>query len=223
MKEVVKMVSIYNVKAKFLILDIETTLDGKIFDISFGIYSRQEGKIGSFGYIVAENEAETLYFQNKLIRYEEYKQQKKYKVEPFAKIMAIMAGIIKKYSPDYATAYNSGFDFTKIQEACKIARIENPLEKLQEVDLYHMATQTLGKQKWYKEFVDNNKLQTPKGNRKTNAQTMYAYMILNPEFEEEHTGLADIEIEIEILERVLRQKKKMDTKRNERAWKIAQG
>lgn len=218
------MVSVYNARAKFLVIDIETTKkDAKIFDISFGVYSRKEGKIGSMGYIVAENRSDIPYYEDRLKKYKAYLMQGKYKVESFERIMAIIAAIIKKYEPEYGIAYNSGFDFQKIEDACRIAKIENPLKKVKELDLYNMAAQTLGRQKWFKEFTDKNELKTEKGNRKSSAETMYAYMIMNPEYEEEHTGLADIEIEMEILERVVRQKKKMDTNRNKEAWKIVQG
>ena len=48
-----------------------------------------------------------------------------------------------------------------------------------------------------------------KGNLLTNAERMFAYMSSNEEFEEEHTGLADVLIEVEIYNRVARQKKKV--------------
>jgi hypothetical protein len=215
-KEVGNMTSVYNAKTRFLVLDIETTMEREIFDISFAVYSRKEGKIGSAGYKVLENIALKPFYK---AEYEKYS----YKTEPFAKIMAIIEAIIVKYELQYGVAYNSGFDFTEIAKSCKKAKISNPLEKLKELDLYNMAAQTLGRQKWFKEFVDTNKLLTEKGNRKSSAEIMYAYMILNPEYKEPHTGLGDIEIEIQILERVLRQKKKMSTDRNKEAWKIVQG
>ena len=37
-----------------------------------------------------------------------------------------------------------------------------------------------------------------KGNYLTNAESCYAYLTQNEDFEEEHTALADVEIEIEI-------------------------
>lgn len=209
------MASIFNVKTRFLVIDIETTLQEKIFDVSFAVYSRKEGKCGSAGYKIAEHEGEMFYKAD----YNKYA----YETENFPRVMAIMAGIIRKYKIEYATAYNSGFDFEKIKEACEKYQIANPLENLKEIDLYHLACQTLGKQKWFKEFVDKNELKTEKGNRKSNAETMYAYMILNPEYKEEHTGLGDIEIEIQILDRVLRQKKKMSIERNKRSWELVQG
>jgi hypothetical protein len=220
----IRMTSIYNPKTKFLILDIETTKqEGYIFDIAFSVYSRQGGTIGSAGYIIKENETRIPWYTDRLTRYEEYKKAGKYKVENFVKVMAIIEKIIDKYQIEYATAYNSGFDFSKIEEACKVMKANNPLKKVKELDLYNMAAQTLGQQKWFKEFIEKNNLKTEKGNRKSGAEAMYAYMIMNADFEEEHTGLADIAIETEILDRVLRQKKKMNTNRNQQAWRLVQG
>lgn len=210
------MTSLFNPKTRFLVIDIETTLEGKIFDVSYAIYSRKEGKIGSVGYKVLENIGSKPFYK---AAYEKYP----YKTDTFPRIMAIMQKIIERDQPEYGIAYNSGFDFEKIAENCKEYQIANPLEKVKEVDLYHLACQTLGKQKWFKEFIDKNELKTPKGNRKSSAEVMYAYMIMNPDFKEEHTGLGDIEIEIEILNRVLRQKKKMSPERNKESWKIVQG
>lgn len=218
------MTSIYNPKTSFLVLDIETCKKSNniIFDIAFSVYNRKEGIKGIAGYLVEENRDQIPYYADRLKRYDEYLSQEKYSYKPFITIMAIMKGIIRKYSVKFGVAYNSGFDFGKIELACKMAGIENPLQNLVEIDLYHTTCQTLGKQKFYKNFVEQNNLVTPKGNRKTNAETFYGYMIQNPDFQEEHTGYGDVLIEIEILDRVLRQKKKMKLERNRESWKIAQ-
>jgi len=217
--------SIFNKKTRFLVLDIETCKQSNefIFDISFGVYSQSEGKLGSIGYIVKENQKLIPYYEDRLKRYADYINVGKYQVQPFSRIMKTLQGIISKYGVRYATAYNSGFDFSRIENTCKTMEIENPLQALEEMDLYHMACQTLGKQKNYKRFIDSNGLKTEKGNRKSGAESMYQYMEADADFIEEHTGLADIEIEMEILEKVLRQKKKMSTVRNSQSWKLVQG
>lgn len=220
------MQSIYNEKTRFLVVDIETCKQSSdfIFDIAYGVYSRKEGMIGVAGYIVEENRDMIPYYADRLKRYEDYLTSGEYTVKPYARIMAEMAGIIKKYAVSYGVAYNSAFDFSKIKNTCNQSGVYNPLGDLVEIDLYNTACQTLGKQKYYKAFVERNAhLKTEKGNRKTNAETFYGYMTQNPQFIEEHTGRGDVLIEAEILERILRQKKKMDIKPNKKAWRAAQG
>jgi hypothetical protein len=217
--------SIFNKSTRFLVLDIETAKQSNdiIFDISFGIYSQKEGKIGSIGYIVKENEKIIPYYADRLKRYADYVQAGKYQIQPFARIMKALQGIISKYNVKYATAYNSAFDFSRIENTCQKMEVVNHLAKMVELDMYHMACQTLGKQKNYKRFIDSNDLKTEKGNRKSGAETMFQYMEADIDFVEEHTGLADIEIEMEILAKVLRQKKKMDIGRNSQSWRLVQG
>jgi DNA polymerase III epsilon subunit-like protein len=221
---VILLVSIYNAKCRFLILDIETTKEeGRVFDIAFSVYSRKEGEIGSMGYIVKEHQNYIPWYADRLQRYQQYITEGKYQIRPFSEVMEIIQKIILKYELEYATAYNSGLDFSIIEKTCNHYNTRNPLQTLKELDLYNMACQTLGKQKYFKNFTERNNLKTEKGNTKANAETMFQYLISNPDFVEEHTGLSDIKIEAQILERVLRQKKKMNTDRNRKAWLIVQG
>jgi hypothetical protein len=48
---------------------------------------------------------------------------------------------------------------------------------------------------------------SPKGNWKTSAETAYAYLIGEAQFVEEHTGLEDCKIELEIYKACKKQKK----------------
>lgn len=219
-----ELVSIYNPKCRFLLLDVETTKEGgHLFDVSFSVYSRKEGIKGVAGYIISEYEKYIPWYADRVQRYKQYIREGKYEVRPFAEVMAILEKIIAKYEVAHLTAYNSGFDLGKIQQACSILKVKNPLTSLIELDLWAMACQTLGKQKYFQKFVKENNLITEVGNIRTNAETMYRYLISDSEFQEEHTGRADLLIEIEILERVLRQKKKMTTQRNNQAWRLVQG
>jgi len=52
---------------------------------------------------------------------------------------------------------------------------------------------------------------------------MFRYLRQWLDFEEEHTGYADVEIEAYILDRVQRQKKKLSMRTTTQAWKLVQG
>ena len=219
-------VSIYNKNTRFLLVDIETAkASNKIInDISFGIWSRSEGFVGKVGYLVEENRKHPVFYgQPKEELYAQYIEQGIYSVKPFASIMDIMNRIINKYQPTFATAYNSGFDFPRIRQECEVQGIACPIDRLTEFDLYVGACETLGQQKTFKRFVDENGFLTEKGNRKSGAETMFRYLRQWLDFEEEHTGYADVEIEAYILDRVQRQKKKLSMRTTTQAWKLVQG
>ena len=75
--------------------------------------------------------------------------------------------------------------------------------------------------KKYVKFCKKNGFMTEKGNCKTSAEVVWGYLTNNPNFEEEHTGLADCEIEYKILLTAKSTKKKIDgTIRN--PWKLVQ-
>lgn len=223
MKGVGRMASIYNPKTRFLIVDIETPKEPNsvICDLAFGIWSRKEGKLGSAGYLVQENRAYKAMYHDSL--YDEYLAVGLYQEKLFTKIMDFMDRIIDKYEPTFATAYNSGFDFTRIRNECSRQGIFCPIDRLIEFDLMRAACETIGQQKTFKRWTTEKSLFTKKGNRSSSAETFYRYIKLNEKFNEEHTGLADIEIEMKILEKVLRQKKKMSMLTGGNAWKLVQG
>lgn len=217
------MSSFYNRKTRFLVVDIETPTNPNsvICDIAFGIWSGKEGVLGTAGYIVEENQSWQTHYP-RYERYEEYKEAGLYHVRPFAKIMEILDRIIDKYEPTFATAYNSGFDFPRIKDECQRQGIFCPLDRLKEFDMWRGACETIGQQKTFKRWVDQNGLLTPKGNRQSGAETMYRYIKLDPTFKEEHTGLADIVIEMAILDKVQRQRKKMSMITGGDPWRLVQ-
>jgi hypothetical protein len=219
--------SIYNAKTRFLVVDIETTKQDNsfIFDIGFGIYSRAEKMVKTWSFIVKENESKIPFYADRLKRYAEYMESDTYFVERFRKIMATLSQVVNEYQPQYLTAYNLGFDFGTIAKVCKRMNIVNPLENLVAFDMWQGACETIGQQKGYKRFTSDNGFFSEKGNRQSGAEIMYRYLKADPHFKEEHTGLGDILIEVEILDRILRQKKPLSMKWGNRsqAWRLVQG
>lgn len=73
----------------------------------------------------------------------------------------------------------------------------------------------------YVNFCKENGFMTDKGNVRTKAETVYRYLTNNLEFEEAHTGLADVRIEYEIL-RIAMQSTKNPKYKPCQAWKVIQ-
>ena len=65
--------------------------------------------------------------------------------------------------------------------------------------IQNLAVHTILATDDFKMFVLKNMLMTDSANYPTNAEDTYRYIINNPEFEEDHTGLSDSRIEYEIL------------------------
>ena len=222
------LASIYNRNTRFLVVDIETAKQDNsfIFDIGFGIYSRADGFLTRQAYIVKENESKIPFYADRLQRYADYVDNGDYKVKHFRYIMAVIHNMIDKYKPQFLTAYNLGFDFSTIDKVCNRMKIANPLLQLQPFDMWQGACETIGQQKLFKQFVDKHDLRKPvTKNRMSGAETMYRYMTANPHYTEEHTGLGDILIEVEILDRIIRQKKPLSMKwgNKAQAWRLVQG
>lgn len=86
-------------------------------------------------------------------------------------------------------------------------------------DIWGAAGSTICNTKKYVRWCMENGFLTDKGNPTTNAETVYSYLIAD-DFIEDHTALADCEIELDILNAALRRKQKMDT-REMQGWRNA--
>lgn len=123
--------------------------------------------------------------------------------------ISILKNLCKYYDVKYVMAFNSGFDMCK-------TRCRELLEDFEFIDLWLMALQTLTHYKKFSTFCNNFGMKNKKGNCLTNAETMYAYVTNTPDYEEEHTALADSLIEMEIFKACLKTHKKFT--KNAHCW-----
>lgn len=84
-------------------------------------------------------------------------------------------------------------------------------------DIWGAAGTTICNTKKYVRWCMDNNYLTEKGNPITNAEIVYSYLIQD-DFVEDHTALADCEIELDILNAALKRKQKMDT-REMQGWR----
>lgn len=76
-------------------------------------------------------------------------------------------------------------------------------------DTMKMANDVICKMPTYKKFCEENGYITKNGQLRKTAEILYRFITKDNEFEEEHTGLADVMIEKEILAYCYKQHKKM--------------
>ena len=99
------------------------------------------------------------------------------------------------------TAFNSGFDYCKTM--CR-----ELLEGREFIDLWLMALQTICQKASYKKFCAESGRYNKKGNCKTNAETVFAFLTNTPDYCEEHTALEDSKIELEIFNACIKSHKR---------------
>ena len=94
-----------------------------------------------------------------------------------------------------ACAHNSGFDFNK-------TFVSECVEGLEFIDTWQAFFETIGKYAKYNKFCCENGFVTKSGNIQMTAEVCYRFLSGDVDFVEEHTALADCEIEAEILRAV---------------------
>lgn len=119
-----------------------------------------------------------------------------------AEALSIIRNLCRFYNVKYVMAFNTGFDL--IKTACR-----DLVPEFEFIDLHLMALQTICHQKGYAKFCRENGFKSKSGKScATTAESVYAYITNNAEYEEEHTALADALIEMEIFVRCLRTHKR---------------
>ena len=219
----------------YLVLDVETansTEDALVYDVGYAVCDRKGIVYEADSFIVSDiffNEAElmkTAYYATKIPQYLEGIDNKAFKVRSFYQVREALKSAIERYKVEAVCAYNANFDYTALNTT------ERWLTKskyrfflpygTKVFCIWHMACQTICMQKSYVRFCLENGLTSPSGNIKTSAEAVYAYMTKNPHFDESHTGLQDVLIEVQIMAHCFRQHKRMDKTINRFCWKIPQ-
>lgn len=109
-----------------------------------------------------------------------------------AEAISIVRNLCHFYDVKYVMAYNSGFDFCKT--ICR-----DLLDDFEFIDIYLMALQTITHQKGYAKFCREHGMKSSSGKCvATSAESVFAYITGNAEYEEEHTALSDAMIEMRI-------------------------
>ena len=122
----------------------------------------------------------------------------------------IIRSLCKFYGVKYVMAYNTSFDFEKTI-CCKL------VDEFEFIDIYLMALQTITHLKKYAKFCRENGFRSGSGKScATSAESVYAFITNNPNYEEEHTALADALIEKDIFLRCLKMHKKFT--KNTHQW-----
>jgi len=189
----------------YMVTDIETTMRKRIaFDVAWKGIDRRGKEYGRGSFIVTDAlKLDVPYFKEKLGWY--FSDTYKHMITPLS-----MEEIREEYNNQVSNllelghkvvfcAYNAGFDAKYLsQTSIELINKRFLKHKIQLLDIW---------QYWCMSAPQLFNYVTPKGNPKTSAEAVYRYEMHEPEFAERHIAFSDVEIEADILLKVLRRKK----------------
>lgn len=209
-------------KSYFVVFDTETAngLDDPIvYDLGFAVVDKKGTVYETNSLIIREvfygmkDLMKSAYYANKIPKYEEEISNGQRKVVSLYEARKIFQDVCKKYNVKACIAHNARFDYrstSKTQRYLTKSKYRFFLPYGIELwDTMKMANDTICKQVHYKEFCYNNGYLTKNGRVRKTAEILYRYISGEHDFNEEHTGLADVLIEKEIFAHCIKQHKPM--------------
>ena len=189
-----------------LVLDTETiSLDKPfIYDLGYVITNDKGEIILKKSYVISQvwNNKElfaTSYYANKKPLYVERLKSGYSKKVSWGNAIRYLLNDIKKYNIENVYAYNSRFDSRALNFMC--AWYKSKVKMNIEIQDIMEFIQPITNTQEYKDFCETNGYMTnhKKPQPQKKAETLYRYLKNDNEFIEEHTGLEDSLIELEIL------------------------
>lgn len=217
-----------------LVVDIETantTQDAFAYDIGFAVADKKGNIYEKHSYMLAEmfldhkDLMQSAYYAEKIPKYWKGFHKGERQLRNLAQVRSIIGKVMAKYNITDVYAYNCGFDSMGLNTTQRYLTKSKfrwffPYGT-QFHCIWHMACQVICTQKSYLKFCAEEGYYSEKGNVKTDAETVYKYMV-DEHFEEVHMGIEDVEIECQILAKCYAQHKKLDTKIYRACWRIPQ-
>lgn len=206
-------------KKNFIVLDTEGMSGGRPYNIGY-IVANSDGKIiaqRSFACLpcVMENLNNSLKSSQKEVTKMTHKNIEeilcnphKYQWCTISNVKDALISDITEYDISEIWAYNVTFDKGEINRLFN-DDIMHELS-IEWLDIWSAVVMTKCLTKKFVKFCKKNNFLTEKGNCKTSAEVVYAYMTKNIDFKEEHTALEDCKIELELLLWAKKTKKKID-------------
>lgn len=141
----------------------------------------------------------TAYYNDKRTLYVNRMRARQVIMDKYGYITQQMIRDFKNYEIEYTFAYNSPFDTNVFEYNCEWFKTNNPFDNVKIHDIRGFVHRFIAFTKEYQDFCDQHQYYTESGNYSTTAETIYRYITNNTDFVEEHTALADSEIEWAIL------------------------
>ena len=222
------MIKKIDIKKQKYLLFVDTETIGSLyvaesvlpFEIGVKIYDLENDTIvKEKSYLVRKflNNKYIMYSTFSANKYPEYlekiKNDKRYKLMSVNEIFTDLTKIIKRYNVNIMVAHNGTFDKKAIDRLSNEFGVNNPMKKIDLLDTMEIS-KVITYSKDYTDYclqhqevlneMKESCFITNSGRVRTTAQAIYSYIIGDPDFKEAHTGLEDIDIEIEIFKESLK-------------------
>ena len=195
---------------KYLMFDTETTNDLECpicYDFGFSVID-DEGKVYERGsYVVADVFLDqelmaSAYFADKIPAYWDDIKSGKRLLRRWRTIKSIVRDVMVQHQINCVVAHNTRFDYlstatTQRYLTCSKWRYFFPYGT-QFLDTLKMARATFSKDEQYIAFCNEHQFLNKYNKPQLTAEVLYRYLTNNIEFVESHTGLEDVEIEMQI-------------------------
>ena len=222
-------------KEKFLVIDTETcnTIEQPLpYDIGYAICDRDGHIYLERSFVVAEtfldmkDVMKSAYYAEKIPHYWDDIKKGTRQIRTFLNIRKQIFADMKAYNIKKVGAYNMGFDKRALNNLTRYTtksflRWFFPFGT-EFFCIWTMACNTLLNTTTYIRFAEENGLVSEADNVKTSAESCYKFITKSVDFEEKHTGLEDVEIEVDIMAKCFATHKKMVKDINPACWQIVQ-
>lgn len=180
-----------------------------------GVFVEKYNIVNSDVFYGHADEMQSCYYAHKLPKYHEAIASGERIVMNTYEIKMLYKRLMEQYNTNIICAYNAGFD-KRAGNNTEAVVTDGKYKYLYPYgtefwDIMLMASDTICQMASYKKFCEEHgfmtKHKTPRPQRK--AETVYRFITNNPDFVEEHQGLADVEIEAAIMMACIKKHKKM--------------
>ena len=195
----------------FIVLDTETTNsidDPIVYDLGWAVVDKYGNVYQTYSFVVADVflDAELMssaFFADKIPTYWEQIKSGERTLAKFSTIRKIFHDCAKAYGVNKFFAHNMRFDYRSTNLTQRFLtsskyRYFFPYGAII-CDTLKMARQVLKNSEAYDNFCYSNNYLTKRGCKRYTAEIIYRFLTNDLQFVEEHTGLADVLIEKEIL------------------------
>ena len=225
-----------NKRERVLVVDVETcgTRIKKVYDLGFAVVERTTGKIiERYSLVISDvfygrsREMKSAYYANKLPLYHAGIEAGEFDVVSLVAARDLVTCVMAVHGISKVYAYNCAFDRDALNQTVEFISAGFVHEFFpagtEFRDIWHLACVTIMVQKSYRTWCEAHGLVSEAGNLRTSAEACFSYITKQVGFEEAHTGMADVEIEVRILHHAIRQHKPLAESINRRCWVIPQG
>lgn len=209
------------VKNNILILDTETVGDfGQPFvhDIGYCIIDKDFNVLKATRHLVKQAREcnwalnYSQFYKTKAPLYDKAIESGDVDIKSWKEIMEEFVGDLRKYKVGCISAYNLAFDYRALNFTNQFLAngdltFEKLLDKKKWLCIWNLACETILDSGDYKDWCKENNCISEAGNYMTNAECSYRYITGRLGFNEEHTALADVLIEKDILKYIVENSK----------------